>query len=394
MLAYYYPPDAASGAARPHRLAKYLMQLGHRVDVIAAGVNDQPLVDSHVHRVRGELEEHPKKDAPAYIERVFRKFIFAHDPGVTWIPRVVWYAAPWINGGPPPVVISTAPPITTHLAAMWLCKQYDLRWIADFRDPVSGNPFRARSKKVDARLEPLLIRRPDAVIANTDAVAEIWRSKYPHWRDKIHVLWNGFDPEEQISALPLPARDYRVLAHVGSIYGARNPSLILSAFDRLISERKLDPRKVKIELAGPMLLKIDTAMLERLERSGALHLTPERIPHDEARQLTTTADFLLLLDVTGEGKGLQVPAKIFEYVRIGRPILACTSRNSPVDRILLQSGLTVTSVYNDDHPSDVDRKILGFLNYTSEVKTPTEWFSATFNGLNQAQWMSELIESL
>ncbi|MGH9632975.1 MAG: glycosyltransferase [Bryobacteraceae bacterium] len=397
ILAYYYPPDVESGAARPYRLAKYLQRLGHPVDVIAPGIYDKPVTEGIVHRVRGEREKHPRKDLPALIERGFRKLLFSHDPGITWVPRAVSYASRWARNGSRPVLLSTAPPATTHLAALWLKRRYGMPWIADFRDPMFGNPFRPRSQNVDARIEPFIFRHADAVIANTDTVAEMWKERYPQWKQKIHLLWNGFDPEEVLEARPIPPHhDQKVLSHVGVIYGERDPSPLLIAFDRLVSQGVLDPRKVRIQLVGPMMLKLEKegTILQRLKSQGCLEIVNKRIPQAEAQQIITIADYLLLLDVTNQEKGLQVPAKLFEYIRIGRPVLACTIRHSPVDRILAQSGLPVVCLYSGDSGEEMGRKLASLFELPTEPVSPSDWFQTTFDGMNQAKFVSGLMGSL
>ena len=47
--------------------------------------------------------------------------------------------------------------------------------------------------------------------------------EYPRWANKFHLVWNGFDPEEPLAALPIPPRSYRMLVHAGVVYRQRHP---------------------------------------------------------------------------------------------------------------------------------------------------------------------------
>ena len=47
------------------------------------------------------------------------------------------------------------------------------------------------------------------------------------------------------------------------------------------------------------------------------------LPAEETQRLQGEVDSLLLLDTRGQHPS-RVPAKLFEYVQVGRPILACT----------------------------------------------------------------------
>ena len=68
----------------------------------------------------------------------------------------------------------------------------------------------------DVPLDRLVISYADAIIANTDAAQTMMVKRYPKWRDKIHLIWNGYDPELSLAPLPLPKRNYRLMVHAGS----------------------------------------------------------------------------------------------------------------------------------------------------------------------------------
>ena len=391
-VAYYYPPDVESGAARPHRLAKYLARLGHQVEVISAASIMEPAIEGNVHRLRGGGIRHPNQDFPAQIERILRHAMFPHDSGVVWAWRVAEYAGRWMRQEPKPIVFSTAPPATTHVAAYLMKRRYGVRWIADFRDPMIGNPYRSgkTAEFVDARLEPLFFRHADMLIANTDTVLAGWKKAYPQWQQKMHVLWNGFDPEEELQALPTPPRDYRVLAYVGAIYNGRDPYPVLRSVRRLIENGHLHPGRFRVQFTGIRLGEFtDSPLVDFLISQGCLQLQ-DPVPRHEAQRLMATSDYLLLLDVLSDKAGLQVPAKLFEYVRIGRPVVATTTEGSPVDRILRQSSLRYTGLYKGASDEEIDRRLLEFVQAPSDPRLPSKWFRENFDARNQAEFLSGL----
>jgi hypothetical protein len=51
--------------------------------------------------------------------------------------------------------------------------------------------------------------------------------------------------------------------------------------------------------------------------------------------------------------GVQVPGKLFEYVRMGRSILAFLVKGSPVERILERSGTAYTCIYPEQTPDEI-----------------------------------------
>jgi glycosyltransferase involved in cell wall biosynthesis len=243
--------------------------------------------------------------------------------------------------------------------------------------------------RTDPFFERLIFRHADIVIANTSSVAEMWKERHPRWKHKIRLVWNGFDPENAPKALPVSAADIRTLAHVGTIYGDRDPLPVLSAIDLLIQSGAVDWRRLKVGLYGPLHLKDEaaSARLESFARREWLEIRNMQIDKEEAAKLTASTDYLLLLDVLGSKAGLQVPAKLFEYISIGRPILASTTGGSPVADILAKS--SVPHLCYDGKWTDTERqRMIEFFSLPSEPVEPSDWFQTTFNAMAQASAIS------
>ena len=159
-----------------------------------------------------------------------------------------------LSRAPIKAVISTSPPVAAHLTAFLLKKRHNLPWVADLRDPIYGNPCRQINTIVpyDSSLELLIFGAADAVIANTDAICDLWRKRYPQWADKFTVIWNGFDPRDELKPLPTAGGRRRIISHVGHIYGPRVPAALLASLERLIQHGLLDPTTVRLQLLGRM----------------------------------------------------------------------------------------------------------------------------------------------
>ena len=389
ILAYYFPPDNYTGAARPGRFARYLPDLACPVRVIAVG--DSAEESELIRRVEGETEEVRHRSLAGLIERVFRKSLMPHDEGISWMPRAAREAMRWHRREPFAVVFSTAPPVVTHLAALWLKRRLSVRWVADFRDPLAGNPFRTQAidRYVDPWVERQIFRNADAVIANTEAVGELWRRRYPQWARKINVIWNGFDPADPFGAMPLPPRSYKVMAHIGEIYSDRNPGILLRAFRRQIDRGALEPGAHRIRLIGNLDARttFDRNDLTYLLERGCLELV-SHIPREQARAETAQSDYLILLDSMA---GLQVPAKLFDYIRVGRPILAVTSQTSAAASILARSGIRHT-LLSPGPTDEIDARLMEFLRYSTESLPPSEWFTRNFNAVEQTEKLAALLK--
>jgi glycosyltransferase involved in cell wall biosynthesis len=400
IIAYAYPPDHAVGAARPYRFAKYLRRLGYSPHVLTATPPNHTS-PSDVHYVAdrfsapGWRAECDLKSAriEGEAERVIRKFLLPGEAGLIWARDAAAVCQRFLDDSSRTTLISTFPPIGTHLCAWLLKRRQNLRWIADFRDPLTNNPSRAHGglpKRIDALLEAAIFRRADVIIANTDSAAERWSRSYPANKGKIHVIWNGFDPEDGLGPLPISDNACKVIAHVGHLYRGRAPGPLLASLARLFEQGRVPPGGVRMRIAGPVEGEhlADAAVLQQLAASGGLELTTELVPAHQARRIIQEAGGLLLIQPQSR---LQVPSKLFDYVRIGRPVLAFIPRTSPIEHILSQSGIRYCCVYPDDPPATMDERLMEFLRLPTEALRPSAWFESRFNALEQARILSALL---
>ena len=114
---------------------------------------------------------------------------------------------------------------------------------------------------------------------------------------------------------------------------------------------------------------------------------------EKAKELVESADGLLLIDCFGV-ESLQVPSKLFHYIRVGRPILAITMKNSPTERILSQSGVPHTMMYWGDSVAVNAPKLAEFLALPSISTHPSEWFLKTFDGKLHTRMLASVFDHL
>jgi hypothetical protein len=398
VLAYYYLPATTSGVQRAVRFAKYLPQYGYRPFVVtSSGAGTLPLTQVfHVPNVGTYKVVDPATDwMMAKIQR-----ILPYNEQVPWTPHAIAVAEQLIRDCRISAVISTSPPTAVHLAAFWLKLRFGLKWIADFRDPLLGNPGRARRWAVpyDHLLEWCIFGYADRIMSVTDSIVERWRRRYPRWRHKFIALWNGYDPAEVFPAAAIPTRKYRTLSHIGVLYPQRHPFAILSALDRLTSRGRLDPAGIRVRFVGEIVdedrFRSHPAVLS-LQAKGCLEINSDTVSREVALNDIVDSDYLLLLDIDNlDHLGYAVPAKLFDYVLAGRPMLTATSHQSPVERIISQSGLPYCCIYHSDSAEQVESKLLDFFRLTSTPQAPNSWFLNTFNGELQVASVAGLLDGL
>lgn len=383
LVAYSYPPDTAVGALRPARFAKYLPYFGYQVSVVTAARQPDGA---------DEAMQYVADPQPWWQKRLWRIGI---EPGLAWIRPAAATAVTLARKQPFVAIISTSPPLSAHLAAHLVQRRAGLKWVADFRDPICGDtPRRKRlSRLIDPALERFIFRHADALIANTDNAAGYWSKRYPQWQDKISVIWNGFDPDQPLPADHSPPRPYRLLVHTGDLYANRHPGPLLQAIERLIAGGKIDPAGLKVRLIGaPPEAAGDPARFRPLMDRGVVEFRPW-VSRVEAAQALAEADSLLLLDVR-TSTPMQVPSKLFDYIRARRPILAVTMPDSPAARILEASGIPHASLYWTDSAEQNAAKLLGFLSYSAQPAAPSPQFLQQFDARDHARELAGLLDRL
>ncbi len=441
MLAYYYPPQNAIGAARPYRFARYLRRLGTSVSVICSPVpkpgsrygerpadlapqasrdtRDDTVPESEPPAIRvpdASLMHDPqwpnvtsrepqrpdvtsreplRLDATSRVLQVIQRLLLPYDDRLTWLPYACAAASRELTAGT--VVLSTHPPVVTHLAALALKQRSGRPWIADFRDPLWGNPSRRsfRAGLIDRVIERMVIHNADAVIANTDASAAMLARRYPAFAGKISTIWNGFDPEDRMEPLPHADRVRRIISHVGSLYGSRTPLPFVACLNRLIASGAIQHSSIQFRQFGysdPECLDLTDPIYQSLQAHGCLQAVTHIIPQHAARQEMLTTDWLLLLDMNEVNPGLQVPAKTFEYIRACRPILALTTPGSSTERVLALSGIPHTCIEFDADPDRFDAAVLAFLRLPFTEIAPSPQFWCEFDACRQTATLSALIE--
>ena len=398
IFAYHYPPENAIGGARPFRFMKYLSRMGYTCRVFTAA-DQTGRNDPNTEYVPDPFVTHPRRSPRWQFERAVRKVFLPGEVGLQWSYCASRAARTYIRAHPSPCVtlFSTFPPLGPHLAAWQLARSEGLPWIADFRDPFpevsehrTPHPFQMRMYRW---LERATARRASAVIANTDAAMARWREKFPSLNGKVHSIWNGFDPEERVEPLPASSSDSRVLSHTGELYGGRTATPILESIERLIASGRLSSRSIRVRLIGPAEAGAlpNQEFLDRARAAGWLDLVTETIPQIEALRIARSSDALLVVQLQS---AVQVPAKIFEYLQIGRPILAFIQPDSPSERLLAQSGVPYRCVYPGSPPKAIDDTVADFFSLPSRAVAPSPWFEEQFNADKQTRQLDTIIRSL
>ena len=321
LITNYFPPCAASATHRCLAMAEHLPTHGWELAVIAPpAIRVEPTDPELTARIPPGTRVH---HVP-FPDRLWSRIMARSFQPQTWIPAA-WVAVKQVVAEfRPDVVLSTSPPGTVHFLARQAKRRWGLPWVADMRDPWVSNPLKHHNpllhKLLDTRAEAALMRQADLIVANTPGCVRFLKATFPHAAERIVLVTNGFDPLAQVTVKPWrPAASHLTLLHAGELYGDRDPRpwiRVLAALDR--SPPPGVPQ-FRLKLLGRMAsgLGIESFIREQ----GAQHLvdTPGQVSHAEVLAGLSAAD--VLVSIQGPSLSQSVPAKLYEYLAFGKPIL-------------------------------------------------------------------------
>lgn len=330
MVAFHFPPQAgSSGILRTLNFAKYL-----------PGNGWNPIVLSAHPRAYEECRDDLLKSIPAET-RVVRAFaldaarhlgIMRKYPSILALPdrwSTWWFGGVFsgmreIRRAKPAVLWSTYPITSAHLIGATLARLSGLPWVADFRDPmINGDyPSAPMQRKTWQWLESLVMRTATRCVFTTERAAEVYRQRYPAAADKCHVIENGYDDEAFEGNLPKRdgvAEDQLLLLHSGIIYPRdRDPSAFFQAIAQLIDTGVVERKRLVIRFRAPHHGDEVAALASQYGLADVVDIAPP-IPYREAIAEMMGSDLLLVFQ--GSHFNSQIPAKIYEYLRTGRPVM-------------------------------------------------------------------------
>lgn len=383
LIAYYFPPIAATGGMRPLNFCRHLASYGWAPQVLATDHGsalpphavDRELLDRvppdvEVIRVPhpnplgrllgfrerlGQLLTQGRTSSPTMVAgspvrtqesakgstssiRACLRFLTDAllefpDPQCHWYRPAVRALAKMPAQERPHVIWATCGPWTSLLVGKRLAQAFNIPFIADFRDPwiggyelFSSKLLREKSKSLERGVCAAAAR----VILNTEELRLRFCSVYPEWQHKFVTITNGYAEElRSVSSsqgnLGAIARTEGVgaptleLCHFGTVYGNRSPIALFRAIQELSDEGMVSASRLRLRFVGAWDVNDSDCiqLAKALEERGVLRLIPP-VSHQECLQEMARSDVLLILQ---PDYPLQVPAKIYEYIVAGRPLL-------------------------------------------------------------------------
>ncbi len=380
MVAAYFPPSGRVGAKRALRLARDLTAAGWTTTVLTldeassarlGGFIDETLLEGapglRTVRARAwlpgvdlsrwgvrEMERGGLRGGIGRLVHLVGRLVESlclPDPLVGWLPLAFRSACRIVREGQIGVIIATARPFSSLVLAWLVSLRTGLPYVLDYRDPwTTQTDPRSRPpalrRAIERRIEAAVARRASHVFFASQTRAR-------HYEEAMGLAGTG-----KVSWLPntletLPsagpggpaAGEPRVLLHAGNLYGGRTLIPLLQALEALEQEGQIEPSSVVVEVRGSLDRATRSYARTSPRVSRFLRVEPPMTYPEIGARMRSAAALLL---VVAPEHAADVPAKLFDYLASGRPILSLAPRDSEAADLVRRLGAGIPLEPSDE----------------------------------------------
>ena len=373
-IAYHFPPlQGSTGIARTLSFARYLRDWNWDVTVLTV----KPSAYSEIREQNyAFIPQHVRVVRTAAFDAARDFSLFGRYPGMlanpdkwqSWILFGTLAAWRIVRQWRPHAIVSTYPIASAHRIGYLTHRLSGLPWIADFRDPMAqpehNFPSDPRIRRSFDRIEAQAFSRAARILVTTPGAARRYAERFPAYpRANLITLTNGFDPEMFSGLAPnaapeaLAGRPLRLL-HSGLLYPEeRDPLPLFAAIASLRDEGFLSADSVQFQFRASGQEARYAPHIAQLRLQSIVRFTPP-IPYREAVAEMACADGLLILQAANCND--QIPAKLYEYLYTGRPVLNLT--DPPGDTAQLVSGLGSPYIARLDSAAEIRTGLIRFID--------------------------------
>lgn len=379
ILTYYWPPAGGPGVQRILKFTKYLPEFGIHPVILTVKNGEYPARDDTLihdippaipvyktfslepytlyRRLSGQKGNDP---IPTYVltesrgslskrlAALIRANLFIPDARIGWLPYALKAAKHLSRSYTFDAVMSTAPPMSTHVAAQSIARRLNCRWIADFRDPWTDVFYyhslkRSRfARGLDCWLERRVLKNADAVITVSPSIIRLFRSKADN---NYHLIPNGYDPVEFAPVSPLPPDGKFHILHAGHLADNQNPAALWEALESLCSHSPEFAKKLQIDFYGSMHQRVsDDLSAHNLSKNVTFH---GYLPHNQLIAAYKRAAVLLFVVPNCQHNTGILTSKLFDYLGVRTPILGVGPSNGDAAAILKRTNAGRVFDYNN-----------------------------------------------
>ena len=392
IVSYYFPPTGGAGVQRVVKLIKYAARKAWRFTVVTAQESSrfQPLDDS----LLAELPEDTKiiRSAallpaqnlsflnrtalfkkPAYWKRWLGAFIQIPDSRKSWNSEAKKAVIDELKANKYDCLLITTPPYSLSLLALELQNELPIPVILDMRDPWSAHPYKLHPtivhKRLNRKLEYSILSKIRHGVHVSGRQLDDYRRNMPAFDIKNWtVITNGYDEEDFTgieASMKTDGREFNI-AFLGTIHADINtPAYLFRAIKFLKDNDKEIGQKIHFHHIGHSALNLE-GLAGKYDLKKQVTLWGY-LSHKEALEILMSMDAFYQTHHPGyKGSEYIIGGKMYEYLRLKKPVLAVVPDDSEVADIIGACGCgeTVNSVRAQDIAAALLKIVHGNARYS------------------------------
>lgn len=381
IVSYIFPPIGGSGVQRTLKFTKYLYELGWNPivvttdEVILPYSKDYSLlkeipIEVQVIRIKHDKfsPEELNRDEISeilmlqqglldnnlfyeYIKKIKqnvnkeRKMLLNPDNSIIWANKVLREICNIVDMKNIDIIYTTSGPYSDHIIGYYLKKKFQIPWVADFRDEWTNNLELNLDKnsfvyKIQRNMEEKIVQLADKILTVTPLHTENYIKSFEIANDKVCTITNGYDEHDFINIQTENIKnDKFIIAYNGTMYSKRNPYSVILALNSLISKNLVNKEKIELHFTG----YCEISVLKKIRYYDKYNICRfnEYLDHKESLYEASKSDVLLLILGKDERYKEVYTGKVFEYLRLYKPIIALSPQNSVVEKLLVETNTGV-----------------------------------------------------
>jgi hypothetical protein len=346
ILAYDFPPYVSVGGIRPWNWYTYLKEFGvepivitrqwsnlygNHLDYIAPGYSEKTIIEESEFGLIYRTPYKPNLANRIMLKYGEKKFRFLRKMISAWfeITQFLWISGPkkilykearkYLKSNKVDAILATGDPFVLFSFASKLSKEFETKWLADYRDPWSLGLVTEKKPIIrwwSSFFEKHYVKNANSIIT----VDELFKNKISSYfpQKEFFILPNGFNPKalEDLEHIK-PSQDELTIAHAGTIYNWQPTYQFIDEFAAFITAQP--NARIRLIFYGVNASEEVYNYLKEKYPHVLKHFTVyPRIPNTELFEKLAANHIMLLFSCYAYSG-----TKIYDYLAVQRQILFC-----------------------------------------------------------------------
>jgi len=368
IVSYRFPPDSAAGSVRVSQFVRWLPSYGWDPYVLTCIPSEyaprgleSPVSSDHIIRtpsrnyvedlkqalyrvIKGEtlIPLHDERTVSvstsmSNVSRICNPFSEIHWPdyALFWQKGAVKRGLTFLRDNPVDLIFSSSPPPSSHIVASRIARQTGIPWVAEYRDPWSRHYMKRMCllRKLEEIYERKVMKTVNKIITVKQSWTDDIKSVLQREND-INILQNGFDFNLYCGKSSRRSTNF-VMNYTGFLYSEYRLDPFFRSVRRLMDENIIDRDLMKINFYGNDFHGLGKD-IQKYSLGGVVTFHG-RLSHDDIVRVQIDSSLLILFAWWGTGNKGNFPAKTFEYLAAGRPIICSGPGGDEIERLLYET---------------------------------------------------------